>query len=599
MGSLAVLEEVTKTELSENKEQPVWTLVEDQRYKLTRLGCWIVCIAFALLEAWSQRQFINEDGISYLDMSDALLRHNWHLLINPIWSPLYPFLIGVTTWLARPSAQWEVPIVHVLNFVIFLGALASFEFLLRQVICVLGRENGQEDADSPTSLPVWAWQLLGYSLFAWSTFGMLWAPRMVTPDLCVAMFVYLDSGLLLSLRASNSLRTWLLLGLTLGLGYLAKAILFPVAFVFMAVAVFVIGDWRKAVRPLVLAFLLFCVVAAPLFISMSKRVGRPSYSEAGNLNYAWHVNHVGGGKLAGGPFFLAASGPPPYLKHPVTLLHTRPDVFGFREPLAFTYPPRQDMEYWGAGTNVVFNPQNQLRAIGENLTILFADPHILPMSGLIGGALIFLLMTPNPPRRFKKILTGWPLLIPGVAALCLYLFVSVEPRYVAPFLVLVLLGLFPGMLLQSPKEAANRPAILTVGIAFALMVFTTSFVAYHLAGFPRGETLGAFVQVGKSLNKAGVRPGEDVAIIGDSSDGCRWARMARVRIVAQILREDTGDFWSVSDHRVKEEVYDAFARAGAKAVVAEETPPPGKSADWQRLGATHYYVHFLAASRSN
>ena len=239
MGSLVGLEGVVKAEFSDNEEKAVQTLGEDQRYKLTRLVCWIVCIGFALLEAWSQRQFINEDGISYLDMSDALLRHNWHLLINPIWSPLYPFLIGIVTWLTRPSAQWEVPLVHVLNFVIFLGALASFEFLLRQVISVLRRENGRGDADSAAPLPVWIWQLLGYSLFAWSTFGMLWAPRMVTPDLCVATFVYLDAGLVLSLRASSKRsRTGLLLGLTLGLGYLAKAILFPMAFLFMASRIF-------------------------------------------------------------------------------------------------------------------------------------------------------------------------------------------------------------------------------------------------------------------------------------------------------------------------------------------------------------------------
>ena len=42
------------------------------------------------------------------------------------------------------------------------------------------------------------------------------------------------------------------------------------------------------------------------------------------------------------------------------------------------------------------------------------------------------------------------------------------------------------------------------------------------------------------------------------------------------------------------EVYDAIGRAGAKAVVAEETPPSGALADWQRLGDTNYYVHFLA-----
>jgi hypothetical protein len=577
------MEAVMKGKFSDKQEE-AQANVQDRWSRLTILICRIICIGFALVETWSQLRFINEDGISYLDMSDALITHNWHLLINPIWSPLYPFLIGMVTWFVRPTAQWETPIVHALNFVIFVGALASFEFLLRQVIKVLRR------ADASTSpLPVWAWQLLGYSLFAWSTIGMIWVPRMVTPDLCVAAFVYLDAGLLLSLRdGTNHLRTSLWLGLTLGLGYLAKAILFPMAFVFMAVAFFIIGDWKKALRPLAVTFLLFCAISAPLLISMSMRVGRPSYSEAGNMNYVWHVNGFN-------PYLASASasGPPTYLKHPMTMLHRGPDVFGFREPIAYTYPPRQDMEYWSAGANAAINPRDQLRAIGENLRVLFTDAHIMPMWGLIAGGLILLRMSPNASWRFKG-LRSWPLLVPGLAGPCLYLLISVEPRYVAPFLVMVFLGFFPGILLQNPKDVAKRTAISTVLIATSVMVLTALLVVYHLAGFPRGENGEVYVQVGQSLNRAGVRPGEDVAIIGDSSDGCRWARVARVRIVAQILREDVANFWRVSSPREKAEVYDAFARAGAKAVVAEETPPSGKFADWQRLGDTHYYVHFLA-----
>src|SRR5208337_3244680 len=133
-------------------------------------------------------------------------------------------------------------------------------------------------------------------------------------------------------------------------------------------------------------------VSAPLFISMSRRVGRPSYSEAGKLNYAWHVNHISGGKAAGHAFFPSASGPPRYLKRPMTLLHKRPDAYGFREPVAFTYPPRDDIEYWDAGTEAVLNPRDQLRAIAKNLTVLFRDTHILPMSGLVAGGLLLLLI---------------------------------------------------------------------------------------------------------------------------------------------------------------------------------------------------------------
>jgi len=590
-----------KVEFADNQKKAVQSFGEDQKYEIARLVCWIICVGFALIEAWSQRQFINEDGVSYLNMSDWLLRHNWHLLVNPIWSPLYPFLIGVATWLTRPSARWELPVAHLVNLGFFIGALAAFDFLFRRVICVLGRENGREGKDSIVPPRVWTWQLLGFSLFAWSTFGMIWGPRYITPDLCVAMIVYLDAGLLLSLRTGvGRSSTCLLLGLTLGFGYLAKAILFPMAFVFMVVAFFVIGNWRKAVFPLALTFLVFCTVSSPLVISISKRVGRPSYSEAGNLNYALHVNHIGAGKVAGHAFFPSASGPPSYLKRPMTLLHKRPDAYGFREPVAFTYPPRDDMEYWDAGTKDVFDPRDQLRAIAQNLIVLFRDTHILPMSGLIVGGLVLLLIGPNALQRFKKIVGSWPLLVPGIAAPCLYLVVNVEPRYVAPFLVLVLLGLFPGVLLQRPRSVANGVTISTVVIAISMMVVTGLLVVYHAAGFPRDEPShgGMFLQVGKSLNRTGVVPGEDVAIIGDGSDGCRWARLARVQIVAQILREDVDDFWRISDPRVKAEVYDAFAKAGAKAVVAEEPPPFGDIADWQRLGDTRYYVHLLSLSRS-
>jgi hypothetical protein len=116
-----------------------------------------------------------------------------------------------------------------------------------------------------------------------------------------------------------------------------------------------------------------------------------------------------------------------------------------------------------------------------------------------------------------------------------------------------------------------------------------------VAGFPRQDTGDLWVQVGKSLNAVGVQPGEDVAIIGDSSDGCRWARMARVRIVAQVLREDVPGFWHLAPG-VQSDVFDAFVKAGAKAVVAEKTTPSGGVADWQRLGNTDYFVHFLNQS---
>src|SRR5208283_146132 len=219
----------------------------------------------------------------------------------------------------------------------------------------------------------------------------------------------------------------------------------------------------------------------------------------GRMNYAWHVNHA---KL----YFTSASGPPSYLEHPMTLLHARPDVFGFREQLALTYPLRSDMQYWYAGAPATISPRNQFRAIGRNLTVLFGDVHIMPLSGLIAAALIFLLMGPNGPRRFKNILRSWPLFVPGVVAPCLYLLVSLEPRYVAPFLVLVLLGFFPGILFVNAKETAKRIVIPTLVTATFLMALTALLVGYHSAGFPRGENGELFAEAGRSLNSVGVLP---------------------------------------------------------------------------------------------
>jgi 4-amino-4-deoxy-L-arabinose transferase-like glycosyltransferase len=587
-----------KAESSDSQEETAAFPGEDRRSKSARLVCWSVCIGLALLDAWSSRQYTNEDGISYLDMSDALLKHNWHLLINPHWSPLYPFLIGVARWIARPSAYWELSIVHVVNFAIFMGALGSFDFLLRQVICDLGRDDGRRDSDSLVLLPAWRWQLLGYSFFALSTFVLINGLRITSPDLLVAAFLYLDAGLVLKLRKSTKRsRTCLLLGLTLGLGYLAKAILFPMALVFLAVAFFVIGKWQKAVLSLSMTVLIFSAIAAPLFIEISRTVGRPSFGEAGNLNLAWEIEgqeHL--------PFYTSA--PPTYLKHPLILLHRHPDVFGFGGSDA-TYPLWRDPQYWMAGASTAFDLRSRLRFIVLNFDYLMTDPFILPIWCLAGGVLILLFLSPDLPRRSRHIVRSWPLFVPGAAGLAMYVLVLVQPRYIAPFVVLVSLGLFPGIFLSKPNDPGKRNATAIVSFAAFSMVFTALFVAYHLAGSPFPQMVSqltgshprkagsTYVQAAKWLNRDSVQPGDTVALIGEGSGGMILARLAGLRIVAQIPPEVEDDFWQISDPRQKTEVYEALAKAGAKAVITEETPPPGSSADWQRVGDTQYYVHIL------
>jgi hypothetical protein len=74
-------------------------------------------------------QSMNADGINYLDIGDAYFRGDWANAINPVWPPLYSWILGFVNFIVQPSMDWEFPTVHILNFVIFIGTLFCFEFM--------------------------------------------------------------------------------------------------------------------------------------------------------------------------------------------------------------------------------------------------------------------------------------------------------------------------------------------------------------------------------------------------------------------------------------------------------------------------------------
>jgi hypothetical protein len=59
---------------------------------------------------------MNADGISYLDIGDAYMRGDWTTAVNPVWSPLYSWILGPVMALFKPSMRWEFPLVHIVNF---------------------------------------------------------------------------------------------------------------------------------------------------------------------------------------------------------------------------------------------------------------------------------------------------------------------------------------------------------------------------------------------------------------------------------------------------------------------------------------------------
>src|SRR5216683_1711744 len=103
-------------------------------HRMLRICCWGLALALGAAQAWATRFTMNPDGISYLDIGDAYWRGDWHNAINAYWSPLYSWILGFFLKVLKPSAYWEYPLAHLVNFLIYVATLGCFEFFLNSII---------------------------------------------------------------------------------------------------------------------------------------------------------------------------------------------------------------------------------------------------------------------------------------------------------------------------------------------------------------------------------------------------------------------------------------------------------------------------------
>ena len=134
--------------------------------------------------------------------------------------------------------------------------------------------------------------------------------------------------------------------------------------------------------------------------------------------------------------------------------------------------------------------------------------------------------------------------------------------------------------------------------AFGLLA---NIILFNLDGFTRlnpswQSSLGAVaapaakpIAVARTLQELGVRQGDKVGVIGYAYDSF-WARLARVRIVAEMLEADADDFWR-GDEALRQSVLQAFANTGVDAVVAEYVPDYAGLHDWHQVENSNYYIY--------
>jgi 4-amino-4-deoxy-L-arabinose transferase-like glycosyltransferase len=554
------------------------------------------------------------DGIAYLDIGDAYWRGDWAAAVNAMWSPFYSWLTGLALRLFQPSPFQEFTVVRLLNFALYLLSLAAFVFFLRALERF--RQTRMDDdpaaasADSatqPDALPRRAWLVFAYALFVWTSLSMNRVAR-TSPDVLVSALVFVASALLLRVRLRRA--GWLafaLLGLTLGVGYLTKTFMFPLAFVFLAAALFAYGNLRRALPRVALALLVFLAVSAPFVVALSRAKGRLTIGDTGRLNYAWHVNGTTPfihwqGESTGGSSSSSSSGTP---AHPTRKLSDAPALYEFGSPVAGTYPPWYDPTYWYEGVRARPSLSRQLKAVARNalLAYQFLFYRFFP-GALVAVLFILFYMSRGRARDIARDAARYGfLLAPALVASACYLAIHFEQRYFAPFVVVIGMSLFAAVRVPPTPEARR----LTGALVFVTLVAFALSLGYYSArdlyssvrdlAPGHGARVDVQWQVAEELRRLGLRPGEPVASIGNTMFHA-WPRLARVRVVAEISTRTNGGgdvekFWA-GDAALKARVLETFARTGARVIVAEGIPAWASGADgWQRIGATHFYVYVL------
>jgi hypothetical protein len=537
-----------------------------------RVGAWALGIAVALYQMVVFRQWVNGDAISYFDMSDAIPSHQWSRLVSATWSPLYPALIGLVNSVLHPSAAWEFPVAHLVNFLCFLLAFVSFEFLLRSML------GWGSPAGEP--LPRWAVLAIGYSLFLWASLGMLTLMK-PTPDMLMSAFLYLSVGLLLRLRtAPHRWKTWVVFGVVLGVGYLAKAIMFPLGGIMLLASLGCAGDLRRRVLRTALAGCSFAVIAGPFMAAVSRVAHRPTFGEAGTVVHLLYLDKIA-------PYWQSTGDATGAFIHPVKkLVGLDPPAFSFARPISVTTAIWYDPYYWTEGVRPGFQWQRQRLILRRNVWIYLG---VLERMAGLGLALVVLWWAAGLRGTTASILAFWPMLLVGAAALGAYATLHVEERYLGAFLAVIWLALLYGV--RTPRPLAPR----LVGALVAVIVLnlgwdTTSQILGDVKDNASKNQIHDF-EASVALHERGIAPGDRVASISPwVASG--WARLARVSIIAEVQRTRANEFWNSSEENQRA-VLAAFAAAGCTAVISwvgDMALPAG----WQRLGDSPYAVHLLS-----
>jgi 4-amino-4-deoxy-L-arabinose transferase-like glycosyltransferase len=541
-----------------------------------RAAFWIIGILCGGIMAYTTRFFINGDAIVYVEMGEAFRRGDWSGLVNLTYSPGYPVLLGIAQGVLQTNPLNELPLLRLANFFCFVLTMGMCDL----VMTIVKREVAHFSLAGETPLPLPITSALCYSMFLVASLVFV-RIRLINPDMLIFGIVLGCMAAILWIRENpEKYLRYGILGIVVGIGYLAKSFFFPFSPIFFALAGLCSGSLKKALPRILVAALCMLLVSAPLITSLSAKLGRFTYGELGRHIYAK---------------FISGKGEPIYPK----ILLEKPKTVSYVSDFTCTRPAGFDICYWHEGLKPDINMAAHLKVIPGNVWDIFEQTPWLFIMLLWFAAQWWqgsVRLGPiRPPSMFLL------LMVTAVFGITFYSLVRMEPRYIAPYLFLGFVALALALRYPAGDEKVRRRTVTAAGllIGFFLVMVGHSLVDQSIRGLhSTGKTLSyqsaynEHLAVKDFLKKNGLKKGDYAGLVGEPP--VYWGRMAGLKIVGEI--ENENEFIESSPDQRKVAM-DALKHVGVKALIAKGDRFSTLASEGWELAphTTDYYVLFLTS----
>jgi hypothetical protein len=493
---------------------------------------------------------VGADGLAYLDVARAYIRHDWHTAVNGYWGPLYAWLLAIGVRSFHPGIRTEFMMARGFSFALFAAALYMFSRYWRAV-ADWSKRITNNDTPIPIGSP-FVWIALGYLLFV---ANFAWSVDEVNPDIMVAAIVFAIAAFLFKLNdhSQHGIGAYAWLGLLLAIGYYAKAILLYFA-VFVLGTMVVHGFRSRRLREPMTAILVFVLLVSPFVVILSRVVGHFTAGDSGRLNYAWFVN---------GPetktWMKDSNGGAPLPFYPGSIVLGSPRVFRLPSIEGVTYAPWYDAARFDKRSRPTFSLRNQIRQLAINLR--YPREQILGAGAALSVPLL-ILMWYAPRTWLRNFAATWFCTLPTAIVIGMYLLVHMVQRFVLGFSLILWGAALASVSLPPGLQLLARRAMLAGTLVFA--AYTMPGLLHYVTS-PRRESVGHDMTIAEAISRYGIQAGDPVASIGNGQEAY-WAHLAKLSVVAEVWSIDSARFWS-DQPALQQAVLRAMADSGAKAVV--------------------------------